>query len=679
MTFANLLFLIGTLAVAGPLVAHLFARPRFKRVPFTMMRFLEAGHKQTQTQRRLRDLLLLAMRMLILVLLTLAFADPVLVDRQPPSGRTIHFLAIDDSLSMAYREGGSTLLEQAKSAARAAIASAGPEAVFTLHGLASGVQAEARPAGDALAFIEALTPVPARINLEPFTAAVEKAVDARERVHVTLASDFTPPVLDALHAGAPVPVSEVRALRAGTGATVVNASVTGCSVSGITGDEIRFATLCVNNGTEPLDTAVRIVLDGLPSSPVAVRLAPGERRAVPIDAPLPAGAENLAVTVQLDGEDNLPEDDAYFCGLWLPRIAERNILIVAQDARQGHLFRAALEVLSSGDDAAGTFRVSQVTPQAFDGRLLAAMDVVIFAAIPRTGAPSDAAREFLHRGGRLLFFLSTPHDAEALQGWADAGTAPAAALAFHETPARLRDRPIFLSGDPLDPSGGTAATLANYELSQLALAGFFELRLAPSAEVLWTFERDHPFLVAARAGDGVAVVVNTSADDRLGPLMKSSAAVALCHYLIGGHRARQLNGFAADEPVTLPATDMEMKAAGSDRAQWAVLPDRSPAKARISGEQILLDPPLQTGFVSTKGVPVRYAGVNVPAEELDLRRPTAEDIDAAITARYAADGARAAGETVVRTREDRSLWRWFMAAALGMVVAEAFVSNRMKR
>jgi hypothetical protein len=676
--FTNLLFLVGALAVAGPLIAHLFAHPRFKRVPFTMLRFLEAGHKETQTQRRLRDLLLLAMRMLILVLLALAFANPLLVSEPQADGRSQYFLGIDDSLSMAYREDGATLLDQAKDDLRAVITEAEPDAVFSLYGLASGAYTDQRPSGDALAFLDSLRPIPARIEMEAFTAAVEKAVDAQERVRVTLASDFTPPVLEALQGGTPLPVDTARFIRAGSGETIDNAAVTSCSVGATMAGDIRFSAVCVNTGTQPIETTVGLLLGETDSGHVAITLAPGERRTVVLDGHLPEGAEHLPVTVQLDSKDGLHEDDAYYGGLSLPRLEERNVLVVAEDTRQGHLLQTALEVLSSAG-ATERFRVSHVTRQAFDARLLSAMDVVMFASIPPLGTAGDAAGDFLSRGGRLLFYLSTPSDAEALQGWADAGAAPATAMAFHKAPTRLTDRPLSLSGDALDPSGGAPVVLANYDLSRLPLTGFFELSLLPTAEVLWTFERDHPFMVAARTGDGVAVVINTSADDHLGPLMKSSAAVAVCNYLVSGHRTRQMIGFPADEAVMLPATEMEMKAAGSDTAQWAVLPDHSPANARIAGGQLVLNPPLQTGFVATKGLPVRYAGVNVPAEELNLRRPSDEEMDEALAARFTTETTRASREVVVQERGGRSLWRWFMFGALGMVLAEAFVSNRMKR
>ena len=51
MSFLNILFLAGIAGVAGPVLAHLLARPRFRRIPFTMMQFLEEGQIESHRRR----------------------------------------------------------------------------------------------------------------------------------------------------------------------------------------------------------------------------------------------------------------------------------------------------------------------------------------------------------------------------------------------------------------------------------------------------------------------------------------------------------------------------------------------------------------------------------------------------------------------------------------------------
>ena len=71
MSFVNWIFLFGGLAVAGPVIAHLLARPRFRRLPFTMLRFLHTGQFESQSRRKLRDLLILLLRCAIIVLIAM--------------------------------------------------------------------------------------------------------------------------------------------------------------------------------------------------------------------------------------------------------------------------------------------------------------------------------------------------------------------------------------------------------------------------------------------------------------------------------------------------------------------------------------------------------------------------------------------------------------------------------
>ena len=95
------IFLLGAVAMAGPILAHLLNRTRFRRIPFTMLQFLQLSERQTQSRRRLKELLVLMLRCIILILIVMAFAGPVL-KRARTLDRSFdqHVLVLDDSLSM---------------------------------------------------------------------------------------------------------------------------------------------------------------------------------------------------------------------------------------------------------------------------------------------------------------------------------------------------------------------------------------------------------------------------------------------------------------------------------------------------------------------------------------------------------------------------------------------------
>jgi len=112
-------FLYALAAIAIPVIIHLFNFRRFKKIPFTNVRFLRDIKVQTRSQNRLRHLLVLAMRLLAIAFLVLAFSRPYIPqseDSQKEKERAISVF-IDNSFSMEGEGEAGPLLEVAKSRA----------------------------------------------------------------------------------------------------------------------------------------------------------------------------------------------------------------------------------------------------------------------------------------------------------------------------------------------------------------------------------------------------------------------------------------------------------------------------------------------------------------------------------------------------------------------------------
>jgi len=121
MQFVNPLYLFGLLAIAIPVIIHLFNFRRFRRVYFTNVRFLNELKQQTQKQSQLRHLLILATRILAVAALVLAFAQPYLPfsDRQSKiASRNAVSVFVDNSFSMEATGDNGTLLDESKQKAR---------------------------------------------------------------------------------------------------------------------------------------------------------------------------------------------------------------------------------------------------------------------------------------------------------------------------------------------------------------------------------------------------------------------------------------------------------------------------------------------------------------------------------------------------------------------------------
>lgn len=125
MILTNPYFLLGLLAVAIPIVVHLFNFRRYKKVYFSNVEYLQQLQSETRKQSRLREYLILASRIAAIIFLVLAFAQPVIPNKNntlKQGGNSVS-VYLDNSFSMENTNSDGTLLEMGKKKA-AEIASA---------------------------------------------------------------------------------------------------------------------------------------------------------------------------------------------------------------------------------------------------------------------------------------------------------------------------------------------------------------------------------------------------------------------------------------------------------------------------------------------------------------------------------------------------------------------------
>jgi hypothetical protein len=104
MNFLAPLFLLGGLAVAGPVILHLTRRRTREVTPFSTLLFLRSAPPRVQQQRRFEDVGLLLLRAGVIALIAVGFARPFLGGKRQVGGlgevgvRTV--LLVDTSASM---------------------------------------------------------------------------------------------------------------------------------------------------------------------------------------------------------------------------------------------------------------------------------------------------------------------------------------------------------------------------------------------------------------------------------------------------------------------------------------------------------------------------------------------------------------------------------------------------
>jgi Aerotolerance regulator N-terminal len=103
MSFLNPSFLWGLLAVAIPVIIHLFNFRRTKKIAFTNVAFLKVVETQTSSFRKLKQWLIMAARCLFLACLALAFAQPFFPSKNAKNQNlkvSLSSIYLDNSMSM---------------------------------------------------------------------------------------------------------------------------------------------------------------------------------------------------------------------------------------------------------------------------------------------------------------------------------------------------------------------------------------------------------------------------------------------------------------------------------------------------------------------------------------------------------------------------------------------------
>ncbi len=128
MSFIYPSFLWALLAIAIPIIIHLFHFRRFKTIYFTNVKFLKEVKEQTSNRQKIRNILVLISRILAIIFLVFAFAQPYFAKKGNNSqiGNKDISIYFDNSFSMSAESEDVRLLEKARARAEEIIAAYGP-------------------------------------------------------------------------------------------------------------------------------------------------------------------------------------------------------------------------------------------------------------------------------------------------------------------------------------------------------------------------------------------------------------------------------------------------------------------------------------------------------------------------------------------------------------------------
>ncbi len=145
VSFLYPLFLVAGLALAIPVIIHLFNLRKYKVVLFPHTRFLKNIQLNSRKQSQVRYKWLLAMRLLFLATLILAFAQPFFNKANTKTaGNKIQVIYLDNSYSMSAKKGARSVLDIAREAARKQVLHSVPGSrfVFLTNDIPASFRAE---------------------------------------------------------------------------------------------------------------------------------------------------------------------------------------------------------------------------------------------------------------------------------------------------------------------------------------------------------------------------------------------------------------------------------------------------------------------------------------------------------------------------------------------------------
>ena len=685
MSFLTPFFLLGALAIGGPLIYHLIRQTTRERTVFSSLMFLLPSPPRISKRHRLEHILLLILRCLALLLLALGFARPFLTQTElndPTAAQPKRIVVLLDRSASMRRAG---LWPAAQARAEAVLRTAGVAdhvtiIAFDRQGAPVLTFDEWNQAatGDRVALamsrVRAVTPSWAGTHLGNGLIAAAEALGETDGKaspgprHIHLISD--------LQAGSRLDTLQsyewpkgvelfVEAIKAGSPSNAGLQLVADSAES--TRSVAAPVRVRVSNAADSKREQFKLgwVKAGAPDfigPAIDAYVSPGQSRIFSV--PLPADA-TAADQIALRGDD----DDFDNVVAVIPPAQQRaNVLWLgnetAEDSKQPLFFLRRAFTDSPRVAVQVTARASSATLN--PAELQAAH--VIFVADVLTPATVAAVREQA-QAGKIVFVV--PKNPEA-------GTTLGALLGREGVPleeARLKayamwaeidfSHPLFAAFN--DPRFSDFTKIHIWRYRKLDVAGL------PGARSVVKFDSGDPALVEVPVGQGKVFVLTAGWQPEDSQLAISSKFVPLMWSLLelGGGVTNATTQFSIGDPVPAPA-GTEPKAVRLPDGATLPIPTGTTNFAQT----------LQPGIYEFNGGPrsARFA-VNLDPNESRTAPLDAEDLErlgVPVAREQAAAVAPTESKTMLQGMEAegrQKLWRWFIAATLAVLLVESALAG----
>ncbi len=696
MTFLNPTLLIGLIAGAIPIIIHLITRQRARVVPFSTLRFLKELRTQQIRRLKIKQILLLLMRTLALLLLAFAFARPTLTGRLGTglhsSAQTSAVLILDNSLSMSAESNGQQLFDLARQrlAELGQIFQSGDEiyGIFAAHGSPAIFEG---PKYDFKTVAKIIQKAKVSYSSTDILAALQqaKAILGQSRninKEIYLISDFQETAFrnsDQVKQ----PLFDDQSIK------LFFIPITAASLSNLVITEVRLVNQIVEAG-RPAELEVRVkntgnrtererliqvFLDDKRSGQASVSLEPGQSQVARLRI-VPQRTGVLAGSVLLEDDDLFADNRRYFT-LFVPD--QISVLVLVQQPSDARFLQLALNPDLS---RATPLKVDILPANKIEFGTLKSYQVVALVNLPRVeGTLLSALTDHVQAGGGLMVILGNDVD---LRNYNANLNQKLGLPVFSETIGTVGSRTSFVTIRNIDFSHPIFSGVFEQPPQEVESPQFYfalKMKLNPSHQSIIEFSTGDPFLVESNFGSGRMMVFASALDPNWSDLYLKGLFVPLMNravmYLSGNANAANQSNLV-DQPLSaeisgvMNATDLRIETPDGKSVQ--VIPQLGDGTFKISFKETR-----QPGIYTLYGEDRLLARwpVNPDPAESNLATVDRGQLGQMIGEKtfVMVQNQEAIFSAIQNSRYGQELWRYFVAAALLVLVIEMLIARVGKK
>jgi hypothetical protein len=673
MAFQHPAFLWALTALAIPVLIHLFQLRRFKRIDFTHVRLLAEVSQQTRARRKVQHWLVLMARCLAISALVLAFARPYLradAANAQSADRAVS-IYIDDSYSMDGVNAQGRLLDQARKAAQDIVMAHSATDRFQVVSGALLSRQQALLTRD-----EGLQAA-AEATASPYSTPLSKAMARqREALATSNAAVKRAYVLSDLQRG----IADLEAWRDDSLTRTVIIPFTPAASANLSIDSAWFANpvrrmgvmedlhvRLFNHGDAPAGhVPARLAIDGVERAIASLSVPPG----VAVDTVLRFRNDAIGLhRAELSIADHpVTFDDRLY--LAYRTIAHVRVLLIHADDAAGD---RAIESVFATDSAHAFTRMDH---RAIDLARLAEQDLVITNALPEVpGGLARSLEDFARAGGSIAVIPPSDGDPGRYAAlFAAIGAAPPERL----DTARARVERIDLEQPFYRDVFATMPRNVDLPFARER----WSLKPPPGSDALLRAQDGLPFLARTRIGRGSAYLFASPLDERAGNLTRhalfATTLLRMAELARPSHATYALIG--GESLLAVEGIELQGEKPPTLRGPGGI--ELIPEVRRLGAATMLAlhDELLPPGhyWLARDGDTLAGFAMNLSRAESDLRCMDAQALREALAQHglKTFDVMESTGDLSLRLAgfgKASSLWKWLIAFALLMLIAETLL------